>query len=163
MPANLENSAVATGQEKISFHSNPKEGQCQRVFKLLHSCAYFTCQQDYAPHSSSQASIVYELRTSRCISRIQKRQRKMRSTCQHPLDHRKSKGILEKISISVPLTMLKPLTVWITTNWKILKEMRIPDHLTCFLRSLYAELEATVRTRQDWLKIGKGVCQGYIL
>ena len=59
--------------------------------------------------------------------------------------------------------MLKPLTVWITTNWKILKEMRIPDHLTCFLRSLYAELEATVRTRQDWLKIGKGVCQGCIL
>ena len=56
--------------------------------------------------------------------------------------------------------MLKPLTVWITTNWKILKEMRIPDHLTCFLRSLYAELEATVRTRQDWLKIGKGaICE----
>ena len=40
--------------------------------------------------------------------------------------------------------------------------MRIPDHLTCFLRSLYAELEATVRTRQDWLKIGKGVCQDCI-
>ena len=36
MPANLENAAVATGQEKVSFHSNPKEGQCQRMFKLLH-------------------------------------------------------------------------------------------------------------------------------
>ena len=35
--------AVATGLEKISFHSNPKEGQCQRMFKLLHSCTHFTC------------------------------------------------------------------------------------------------------------------------
>ena len=50
--------------------------------------------------------------------------------------------------------------------WKILKEMEIPDHLTCLLRNLYAGQEATVRTRQktmDWFQIGKGVCQGYIL
>ena len=39
----LENSAVATGLEKVSFHSNPKEGQCQRMFKLLHSCTHLTC------------------------------------------------------------------------------------------------------------------------
>ena len=38
MPANLENSAVATGLEKVSFHSNPKERQCQRMLKLLHNC-----------------------------------------------------------------------------------------------------------------------------
>ena len=43
MPANLENSAVATGLEKVSFHSNPKEGQCQRMFKLPHNCTHFTC------------------------------------------------------------------------------------------------------------------------
>ena len=42
MPANLENSAVTTGLEKISFHSNPKERQCQRMFKLLHNCTHFT-------------------------------------------------------------------------------------------------------------------------
>ena len=50
--------------------------------------------------------------------------------------------------------------------WKILKEMGIADHLTCFLRNLYAGQEATVGTRHgiiDWFKIGKGVCQGYIL
>ena len=50
--------------------------------------------------------------------------------------------------------------------WKILKEMRIPDHLTCLLRNLHAGQEATVRTRygtMDWFKIGKGVHQGYIL
>ena len=62
--------------------------------------------------------------------------------------------------------MLKPLTVWITTNWKILQEMGIPDHLTCFLRNLYAGQEATVRTiygTTDWFKIGKGVRQSCIL
>ena len=42
MPANLENSAVATGLEKVSFHSNPKEVQCQRAFKLLHNCTHLT-------------------------------------------------------------------------------------------------------------------------
>ena len=50
--------------------------------------------------------------------------------------------------------------------WKILKEMRIPDHLTCLLRNLYAGQEATVRTGHGtthWLHIGKGVRQGYIL
>ena len=61
--------------------------------------------------------------------------------------------------------MPKPLTVWITTNWKILQDMGIPDHLTCLLRNLYAGQEATVRTehRTDWFQIGKGLCQGYIL
>ena len=52
----------------------------------------------------------------------------------------------------------KPLTVWNTTNWKVLKEMEIPDHLTCLLRNLYAGQEATVRTGHgttDWFQIGK--------
>ena len=43
MPGNLENSAVATGLGKVSFHSIPKERQCQRVLKLLHSCTHLTC------------------------------------------------------------------------------------------------------------------------
>ena len=50
--------------------------------------------------------------------------------------------------------------------WKILKEMGIPDHLTCLLRNLYAGQEATVRTGQgktEWFQMGKGVCQGWIL
>jgi len=64
------------------------------------------------------------------------------------------------------LTMPKLLTVWITTNWKILKEMEIPGHLTCLLRNLYAGQEATDRTGHgttDWFQIGKGVRQGCIL
>ena len=71
-----------------------------------------------------------------------------------------------KTSICALLTMPKPLSVWITINWKILKEMGIPDHLTCLLRNLYAGQEATVRTEHgtaDWFQIGKGVCQGCIL
>ena len=70
-----------------------------------------------------------------------------------------------KTSISALLTMPEPLTVWITTNWKILQEMGIPDYLTCLLRNLYTGLEATVKTGHgtDWFQIGKGVRQGCIL
>ena len=71
-----------------------------------------------------------------------------------------------KTSTSALLTMPKPLTVWITTNWKILQEMGIPDHLTCLLKNLYAGQEATVRTGHgttEWFQIGKGVHQGCIL
>ena len=62
--------------------------------------------------------------------------------------------------------MPKPLTVWITTDWKITQEMGIPDHLTCLLRNLYAGQEATVRTGHgttDLFQIGKGICQGCML
>ena len=71
-----------------------------------------------------------------------------------------------KTSTSAFLTMPKPLTVWITINWKILKEMGIPDHLICLLRNLYVGQEATVRTGHgttDWFQFRKGVCQGCIL
>ena len=61
--------------------------------------------------------------------------------------------------------MPKPLTVWITTNWKILQE-GIPDHLACLLRNLYAGQEATVRTGHrttDWFQTRKGVRQSCVL
>ena len=62
--------------------------------------------------------------------------------------------------------MPKPLTVYIKTNCKILKQMGISDHLTCLLRNLYADQEATVRAGHgtaDWFQIGKRVRQGCIL
>ena len=68
-----------------------------------------------------------------------------------------------RTSASALLTTPKPLTVWITTNWKILQEMGIPDHLTCLLRNLYPGQEATVRNghgTMDWFHIRKGVDQG---
>ena len=71
-----------------------------------------------------------------------------------------------KTSISALLTMSKPDCMDHNKLWKILKEMGIPDHLTCLLRNLYGGQEATVRTghgRTDLFQIGKGVCQGCIL
>ena len=68
-----------------------------------------------------------------------------------------------KTSTSALLTMSKPLTVWVTINWKILNEKGIPDHFTCLLRNLYAGQEATVRTGHGmtaWFQIWKGVRQG---
>ena len=65
---------------------------------------------------------------------------------------------LQKKSTSALLTTPKPLTVWITANWKILKEMGIVDHWTCLLRNLCAGQEATVRIghgTRDWFQIGK--------
>ena len=72
------------------------------------------------------------------------------------------KGRVPEKTFTYSLTMQKPLTEWITTNWKIFKEMGISDHLTCLLINLYAGQEATVRTGHgtaDWFKIEKGVRQ----
>ena len=96
MSANLENSAVATGLEKLSFHYNSKERQCQRMLKLIHNCTHLTHWQSNAQNSSSQASAVHEPWTSRCSSWFLKSQRNHRSNCQHLLDHRKSKRVPEK-------------------------------------------------------------------
>ena len=80
-----------------------------------------------------------------------------------PLDHRKSKRVPEK-----HLFLLDCAKAFDCVDhnklWKILREMGIPDHLTCLLRNLYADQEATVRTATtDWFQIGKGVCQGCVL
>ena len=82
----------------------------------------------------------------------------------------RKQGNSRKTSISAPLTTLKLLTMWITTNCgKFLKEMGVPDHLTCLLRNLHAGQEATVKTRHEtmnWFQIRKGAmavyCQGCI-
>ena len=69
----------------------------------------------------------------------------------------KAREFQKKTSTSALFTMSKPLTVWITENWKILQEMGIPDHLTCLLRNLDTGQEAPVRTRhgtRDWFKLG---------
>ena len=89
------------------------------------------------------------------------------SNCQHMLDHRKSKRVPEK-HLFLLYSLCQSLFDCVDHNklWKILKEMGIPDYLTCFLRNLYAGQEATVRTGHgttDWFQIGKGVHQGCIL
>ena len=100
MPTNLENSAglsLATESEKVSFHSIPKEMQCQRMFQLPHNCAYFTCQQGNAQNPSSQASAVGEPRNSRCSRWVQKRQKNQRSNCQYLLITEKAKEFQKNI------------------------------------------------------------------
>ena len=83
------------------------------------------------------------------------------------MDHGESEGVAGKTSAS--LIILEPLTVRLTANWKILKEMAVmgvPNHLTSLLKNLYMGEEATVRTRRwkmDWLTVGTGVQQGCIL
>jgi len=75
----------------------------------------------------------------------------------------RKQGSYRKTSDS--LTILKTLNVWITTNWKILKELGVEGHLSCLLRNLYAGQKATVRTgyeTTDLFNIGEGVCQGCI-
>ena len=165
MLANLENSAVATGLEKVSFHSNPKERQCQRMFKLPHNCTHLTCQQGKVQNPSSQDSEVCEPRTSRCTNWIQKKQRNRRANCQCPLDQRESKEFQNNIYFCFIDCTKAFDCVDHNQLWKILQEMGIPDHLTCLLRNLYTGQEATVRTghrTMDRFQIGKGVCQGCI-
>ena len=117
--------------------------------------------------------------TSRCTSWVYKRQRNQRPKCQNSLYHWENKGVQEEkkktktyiyVYTSVSLTMIKPLTMWITTSGgKFLKWMGVPDHLTWLLRSLYAGQEAMIRTsygekkKKDWLKSKKGVWQGCVL
>ena len=159
MSANLENSAVAIGLEKVSFFilipkkSNAKECSnyhtialiCSKSFKLGFSSIWIRNFPMYKLHLDKLEEPEIKLPT---FTGSQRKQENSKNA-----------------SISASLTMLKPLTVWITTNWKIFKEMVIPDHLTCLLRNLYAEQEARVRTLHgttDWFKIGKAVHQGCV-
>ena len=92
-------------------------------------------------------------------------QRNQRLNCQHSLDHRK-----REFQKNIQFCFIEQTKAFDCVDhnklWKILKQMRILDHLSCPLRNLYAGQEATVRTRHgttDWFQMGKGVCQGCIL
>ena len=74
MPTNLVNSVVAVSLEKDSFHSNSKERQCQRIFKL-HNCTHFTCQKGHAQNPLRQVSTVPELRITDVQSGFRKGRR----------------------------------------------------------------------------------------
>ena len=153
MPANLENSVVVTGLEKVSFHSNPKERQYQRMLN------YRTIA--LISHASKVLLKILQARLQQYVNRelpdVQAGFRKGRGTSdQIAIIH----WIIEKAREFQKNTYFcfidytKPLDC-ITTNWEILKEMGLPDHLTCLLRNLYA-----VRTRHGamgWFQIGKGV------
>ena len=116
MPANLENSAVVKGREKVSFHSNPKEKQCQRMLKLP--------QIAFISHISKVMLKILQARLQQYVNHelpdVQAGFRKGRGTRDQIANIHwiigKSKRVPEKTSISALLTMPKPLTVWITIN-----------------------------------------------
>ena len=93
MPANLEDSVVATGLEKVSFHSNPIEGKCQRMFNC-YTIALIT-------HAGKVMLKMLQPRLQQYLNQelpyVQAEFRKDKANCQHPLDYRKSKRISEKI------------------------------------------------------------------
>ena len=153
MPANMENSAVATGLEKVSFHSNPKERQCQRIFK--HTIALIS-------HATNVMLKILQARLQQYVNPelpgIQARFRKGRGT-RDQIDT--ICWIIEKARVSE-----KHLLCVDHRKLRKIQEMGILDHLACFQRNLYEGQEATVRTRHgisDWLQIGKGVHKGCIL
>ena len=161
MPANLENSAVATGLEKVSFHSNPKERQCQRMLTY--------CTIALISHASKVMLKILQARLQQYINH---------ELPNVPAGFRKGRGTRDQIA-NICWIMEKAREfqkniyfcfidyakafdcVDHNKLWKILKEMGIQDDLTCLLRNLYAGEEATVRTRHgttDRFQIGNGVC-----
>ena len=166
MPANLANSAVTSGLEKISFQPIPKNGNSKECSKY-HTIALIS-------HASKVMLKVLQARLQNYMNHelpdVQAGFRKGRGTrdqfanilwiIQKTREFQKNNyfGFIDytKVFDCVDHNKL----------WRILQEMRIPDHLTCHLRNLYAGQEATVRTGHettDWFHRGTGVCQGCIL
>ena len=165
MPENLENSAVATGMEKVSSIPIPKKGSAKE-------CSNYSTIA-LISHASKVMLKILQARLQQYVNHeppdVQAGFRKGRGTRDHIANICwiiKKAREFQKKKKSALLTTPKPLTAWITTNCGKFLEMGIPDHLTSLLRYLYAGQEATVRTRHetmDWFQIGKGVYQGCIL
>ena len=166
MTANLENSSVATGLEKVSFYSNPKKGN---VKEYLNYC-----------------TIALITHTSKVVLTILQARFQQYMNCELPdvkTGFRKSRGTRDQIAnfcwiIKKAREFHKNIYFFFIDYAKafdcvdhnklrkILKVMGTLDHLTCLLRTLHVGQEATVKTGHgttDWFQIGKRVCQGYIL
>ena len=164
MPANLENSAMTTGLGKVSFHSNPKERQCQRMLKH-HTVALIS-------HTSEVMLKIFQGRLQQYMNReltdVQAGFRKGRGTRDQIAN---IFCIIEKArEFQKNICFINYAKAFDCVDHnklrKILQKMGIPGHLTCLLRNLYAGQEATVRTGHGttgWFEIGKGVHQGCIL
>ena len=132
-----------TGAGQFSFQSQrramPKNAETTTQLPSFHTLSN-------AKNSPSQASTVSEPWTSRCSRWILKRQRKQRSNCEHQQDHQKKQESSRKY-LFLLYWLCQSLCVDHNILWKILKETRIPDNLTCLLGNLYAGQEAMVRIR----------------
>ena len=158
MTANLENSAVITGLEKVSFHPSPKKH----------------CTIVHISHANKVMLKILQARIQQYVNQelpdVQAGFRKGRGTRDQIANIcwiiEKAREFKKNIYFCL-IDYAKAFDcVHHNKLWKILKEMEIADHLTCLLRNLYAGQEAIVRTGHgttDWFQIGKGVHQGCIL
>ena len=157
MPANLENSAVATGLEKVRFHPNPKERQCQRMLKY--------CTIECISHASKVMFKILQAWLQQYMN------------CELPntqAGFRKGRGTRDQVAnirwiINKARKLQKNAYFWFIVYakafdcvdhnklWKILQEMGIPDHLACLLRNLYAGQKAIEPGMEQWTdsKLGK--------
>ena len=155
MPANLENSAVATGLEKVSFHSNSKEGNAKE-------CSNY-CTIALISHASKVMLKILQARLQQYVNHelpdVQAGFRKGRGTRDHIANIYWTMEKAREFQKTIYFCYVDYAKAFDCVDhnklWKILKEMGIPDHLTCLLSNLYAGQEATVRTGHgttDWFK-----------
>ena len=166
MPANLENSAVATGLEKVSFHSNPKKGNAKE-------CSNY-CTIALILHASKVMLKILQARLQQYVNRecsdVEAGFRKDRGTRDQIANIRWIMKKAKEFQKNICFCFIDYVKAFDCVDhnklWKILKEMQIPGHLSCLLRNLYAGQEAKVKTGHgttDWFQIARGVRQGYIL
>ena len=161
MPANLENSAVAAGLEKVSFHSNSKEKQCQK-------CLNYSTIALISHTSNVMLKILQEGFNGTWTVNFQMFKMDLEKAEEPEIKLPTSSGSSKKQESSRKTSTFVYYTkafecVDHNKLWKILEEMGIPDHLTCLLRNLYAGQEATLGIGHgtvDWLQIGD---QDYIV
>ena len=161
MPANLENLAVATGLEKVSFHANAKE------------CSNY-CTIALISHASKVMLKILQARLQQNVNHelldVQAGFRKGRGTRDQIANIRWITKKAREFQKNIYFCFIDYAKAFDCVDhkklWKILKEMGMPEHLTCLLRNLYTGQEAIIRSRHgrtDWFQIGKGVCQDCIL
>ena len=157
---------MATGLENVSSHSNPKERQCQRMlnYRTISLISHTSKVKLKIPQTRLQQYVNHELPD------IQAGFRKGRGTRDQIANIRWIIQKAREFQKNIYFCFFEYTKAFGCVDhnklWTILKDMGIPDHLTCFLRNLYAGQEATVRIGHgttDWFQIRKGVHQGCIL
>ena len=149
----------ATGLEKVSFHFNPKERQCQRMFKLRHNCTHWRVTLETLQERLQQYMNQEILDVQTGFRKGKGTRGQIANICWIT---EKAREFQKNIYFSF-IDYTKVFDYGDHNKlWKILEEMGISDHLNCLLRNLYAGEKATVRTGHgptDWFQIGKGVRQ----
>ena len=166
MPANLEKPATATGLKKVSFHSNPKEGQCQK-------CSNY-CMIALISHASKVILKILQAKLQQYVNHelqdVQTGFRNDRGGRDQIVNIHWITEKARELQKNIYFCFIDYSKAFDYADhnklWKILQEMGIPNHLNCLLMNLYVGYKATVKTQHgttDWFHIGKRVRQCYIL